>query len=83
MLIIVCILLLLLLAILYIIGVIWVAKKHVATAPRADLFICDKHGAIMDKHVLRMEVGTEQPILYCPLCFNDRMTEAKQKAGVK
>jgi hypothetical protein len=67
----------------------WDVKNTVANAPREEMFVCDKHGVFPRKYALNLgdnfEVQhtdgrvTQEPLLYCTLCYEDRMKEAKLK----
>lgn len=70
---------LLLVAGLYLSYVIMVAKDKVSSAPREDMYMCDKHGPIAKKHILKLEGYTEVPIEYCPICWQEKYNAAKQK----
>lgn len=44
------------------------AFLSVKTAPREEMFICDKHGPLRKQHVISF-AGIES----CPICFHERM----------
>ena len=59
-------------------------------AKKEDAFVCDKHGLIPKKAAFRvveenLEYTTPEgqsrygPILYCPLCFEERIKQAKKQ----
>lgn len=68
------------------------AKSHIDTAPKTEMFLCPKHGAMpmaatMDINPqeleFEMEFGavTTGRIPYCPRCYEDRIKEADAKHG--
>lgn len=55
---------------------VWVFSiwYEVARAPKAEMFQCPRHGAILEKDLI---YWMEQPA--CPLCFSDRLTWAETR----
>ena len=66
-------------AVLYVAAMVWDAKHSVSLAPRADMLLCDRHGAVPMKYAVELNTAgaTEQPIQYCPFCFEDKMKNAQ------
>lgn len=56
----------------------YVAKASVSTAPRDDMFLCEKHGPIAKRHLFQLSGYTEKPISMCPICYDDKMKAAKK-----
>lgn len=55
------------------------AWYEVKDAPRVPMHLCEKHGAIPAKYTLKLSVPiAENPIEYCPMCFEDKMKRAKK-----
>ena len=53
------------------------AKRDVASAPRAAMFVCAKHGAFPSKYVLKAPAPVEAgEIDVCPMCFEDAQKQA-------
>jgi hypothetical protein len=71
--------LVLLLAALWIFEAIQEARTEIADSPRTEMITCDKHGLIPKRYTMHLEGVTEQPIEVCPLCFEDRIKEARAK----
>jgi hypothetical protein len=61
----------------YLVYAVVSAKCEVDDAPRVDMFNCPKHGLIPAKYTLKLDVMTETPIEFCPMCFEDKMKAAK------
>jgi hypothetical protein len=71
------------------------AGKQIAKAPKDEMFICRKHGAIPKSSLVMIDINDmdveyspgrverAKQIPYCPLCFEDRTKEARVQAGVK
>lgn len=72
---------LLLVVVLYLLLVHVEAKHIVESAPREDMFDCPRHGLFHKKYALKLSGMTEEPIDYCPFCYEDRMKEAKSKVA--
>jgi len=68
-------------AALYVAAVLWDVKHDVHNAPRTDMFLCNKHGAVPIKYAVHLDMAgiTEKPIPYCPFCFNEKMKKARGK----
>lgn len=66
----------------------WEAKHEVTRAPREKMFECDKHGLFLEKYALQLADdiikqfpdGHEErgPLLYCPMCYEQRIKEAQK-----
>ena len=76
-------------ALLYLVGVFVRARSSVAAAPRKPMFICDTHGALPESALLTLFDGDMEyesdgksvrgPIRSCPICFENKVKEAKKK----
>ena len=72
----------------YLLLVLWAAKRDVAASPRKPMFLCDIHGAlpedstftVFDDLEVQMTDGTtrRQPLRVCPICFENKIKEAKK-----
>jgi hypothetical protein len=62
----------------YLTVIIWAAKTSVDQAPRAPMFICPKHGPLMERYTLKLDVASGKPIDYCSICFHEKMKEARR-----
>jgi hypothetical protein len=65
--------------VMYLAFVSHLAKDQVSAAPREDMFLCEVHGPIARRHVLKLEGYTEKPIEYCPICWRDKIKAAEKK----
>jgi hypothetical protein len=84
------------LLVLYTLYLLFAGWSEAASAPREDMYFCNKHGFIKQKHMIvfpdKMDVGTgtvgpdgrevieRQEVRYCPVCFHGNMSAA-EKAG--
>lgn len=57
----------------------WDAKREVSVMGRTEMFVCDVHGALPRKYALNLTGMTQEPLPYCPLCFEDRIRQAGEK----
>lgn len=63
---------------------LWDVKTEVAGAPRAAMFVCEKHGVFPEKYALEIPTPTtEQPVKVCPFCFEEAEKKARERLGVK
>jgi hypothetical protein len=58
--------------------IVYDAKAHTTSAPRTEMFICQKHGTVPHKYLLKLDGLSEIPIDYCPMCMEDRFREARK-----
>jgi hypothetical protein len=68
---------LLALTVAYILLTMWSAKHDIETAPRADMVLCEKHGAFPAKYQFHLTGMTKEPLLICPMCLEDRFKSAR------
>lgn len=72
---------------LYLLWVWLEARNEVRTAPRRDMFTCDKHGIFPAKYALKTELlplGEEKDnYKVCPMCLEDAERTAKARLGLK
>jgi hypothetical protein len=68
-------------ALIYLGCVAYDARHTTNQAPRDDMYTCDRHGVFSKKYALKLTGITEEPILQCPFCMEDRFKEAKQRAA--
>ncbi len=65
------------------------AKSHIGTAPKQEMFLCAKHGALPAKACIdintnemeyQLETGetTTRSVLYCPICYEDQIKDAEK-----
>lgn len=54
------------------------ASTDVKNAPRDDMYVCDRHGPFPRKYVMKLDAGLQDPVDYCPFCFEDKMKEARR-----
>lgn len=59
------------------------AKHDTEDAPRQDMFVCDKHGLFPKKYAMQLTGVTEEPILQCPMCMEDKFKQAKEHGHIK
>jgi hypothetical protein len=64
---------------IYIFGLALWAKHLVNSAPKTDMHLCDKHGPIAGKYLMKIDIGGDKPMPYCPRCYEERMKEAKER----
>jgi len=58
---------------------LWVdAIVRVKMTPREAMFVCDKHGAIRQKHIIKFQIGPNEYVDYCPRCFHERLQNAEK-----
>lgn len=62
----------------YVVYLVLVARSQVKDAPRVDMMVCQKHGAIPEKYTMKIDaLVTEKPIEVCPFCWEEKMKAAK------
>lgn len=55
-------------------AIIWLeAYIEVKGQPREEMFLCDKHGAISKRHLIKF-----MDFDYCPMCFHEKLSEAEK-----
>jgi hypothetical protein len=69
---------LLVVIVFYLFVVILEARDKVRNAPRANAFMCDVHGFIHEKLVLKLDMGQDKPVLQCPICFDQKYRKAEE-----
>jgi hypothetical protein len=65
-------------AALYCAYVLFSAWYEVRNAPRAPMFLCNKHGAIRKEHLIHFQSSQDTWIDYCPICFHERLAGAEK-----
>lgn len=55
------------------------AKSVVAQTPRVDMMLCDTHGPIPKKRILKLDFAGGKPIEMCPLCYHERVRAAEKR----
>lgn len=63
----------------YLVLVAYDARHATDTAPRTDMYTCDRHGLFPRKYALKLTGITEEPIEQCPMCLQLKFQEAKLK----
>jgi hypothetical protein len=65
----------------YVLSLLWWSRRLVLRLDRDNYYICDKHGAIRESDMLTLtEFGEQHPIKMCPVCYTERMKDARAKA---
>lgn len=77
---------LIVIAVLVVLGLGYLGYMYFASyarmrmAPREEMFLCDKHGPIRKKHIIRFQIAADEFIEYCPRCYHARMSAAEKMA---
>lgn len=61
----------------------WTERKRILTAPRIPMSLCDRHGAYPSSasiwYTIPEEGKSDLVQEGCPLCYKDRLDQAKEK----
>ena len=63
--------------VVYLVAMAWDAKHDIKSAPKADMYLCDKHGAFPASYAFNLTGMTDEPIKQCPMCMEDRFKSAR------
>jgi len=63
---------------LYFLYVWFDVYAKVKMAPREEMFMCDKHGPIRKKHIIKFQIGPDDYVDYCPSCYHQKMSAAEK-----